>query len=169
MSAKSKKMPTPDELLAEVHGLPSAKTYAFDDYIEVIDALQKKDHSYADIAAFLKERLGFDATRGQVYRALNIWRADRKAEQLRAEGVEIDDRSERNEWELEAEEFEQRAGESVREWLIEHFPADDFPNPAVSHYGILQEAIRPYREQAEAEKAAAEADEATKSSHEHTK
>lgn len=75
MSPK-KKVPTPDDLLAEVQGLEAAKTYAFEDYLPVIDVLKKKGHSYSDIASFIKERLGITASRGQVYRAYQIWLAN---------------------------------------------------------------------------------------------
>jgi hypothetical protein len=45
MPAKSRKKPTPDELLAEVKGKESAKTYEFEDYLEVVDQLVQKDYS----------------------------------------------------------------------------------------------------------------------------
>jgi hypothetical protein len=73
MSAKSKKKPTPDELLLEVKGQKAAKTYEFDDYLPVVDELQKKDYSYAQIAEFLETRLGIKVSRGQVYRAYQMW------------------------------------------------------------------------------------------------
>lgn len=58
MSAKSKKMPTPDELLAEINGQPDAKTYEFEDYLPAIDAMQRKNHSYAEIAQFFEGPAG---------------------------------------------------------------------------------------------------------------
>ncbi len=76
MTAKTKKKPTPEELLIEVQGQAAAKTYEFEDYLPVIHALQQKGHSYADIAEFIKDRLGISASRGQIYRAYQIWLAD---------------------------------------------------------------------------------------------
>ena len=73
MKSKLKKKPTPEELLVEVKGQEAAKTYEFEDYLPVVDALQKKGHSYADIAKIIQERLGITASRGQVYRAYQIW------------------------------------------------------------------------------------------------
>ena len=73
MKTKAKKKPTPEELLVELEGQAAAKTYEFDDYLPVIDAMQRKGYSYAKIADFLKERLGITASRGQVYRAYQIW------------------------------------------------------------------------------------------------
>jgi hypothetical protein len=70
---KAKRKPTPEELLVEVEGQGAAKTYEFEDYLSVIHALQQKGHSYADIAEYLKDRLGIIASRGQVYRAYQIW------------------------------------------------------------------------------------------------
>jgi hypothetical protein len=81
MAPKTKKKPTPEELLVEIQGQEAAKTYEFEDYLPVIHALQQKGHSYADIAQYIKERLGIIASRGQVYRAYQIW----LAEQARAE------------------------------------------------------------------------------------
>lgn len=74
--ARSKPKPTPEELLVEVQGQEAAKTYEFEDYLPVIHALQQKGHSYAEIAGFIKDRLGITASRGQVYRAYQIWLAE---------------------------------------------------------------------------------------------
>jgi len=71
--SKSKKKPSPAELLAEVKGQKPAKTYEFDDYLEVVDELKRKENSYADIATFLAQKLGISVTRGQVYRAHCMW------------------------------------------------------------------------------------------------
>ncbi len=76
MAPKTKKPPTPDELLAEVRGRGAAKTYAFQDYIEVVDHMNSNGYSYAKIAEFLTEKLGYGISRGQVYRAHQIWLED---------------------------------------------------------------------------------------------
>ena len=86
MPPKTKKKPSPEQLLAEVKGLKPAKTYAFDDYVEVIDELHRKDYSYADIAKTLSEKLGIPVARGQAYRAHMLWKADvRRIEEQEAE------------------------------------------------------------------------------------
>jgi hypothetical protein len=87
MATKTKKKkPSPGELLAEVKGRPAAKTYEFEDYVEVIDEMQRKDFSYAKIAIFLSERLEYPITRGQVYRAHQLWlEAKRYAEEQERE------------------------------------------------------------------------------------
>lgn len=84
-----KKIPSPDELLSEVQGIESSKRYPFEDYMSVVHQLQQKDYSYAKIAAFLKERLGFEVSRGQVYRAYQIWLEEaRLADERAREGEE---------------------------------------------------------------------------------
>jgi hypothetical protein len=65
--------PSARELLAEVKSRPASKTYAFEDYLEVVHELKTKGESYADIAAFLAKRLGIEIKRGQVYRAYQLW------------------------------------------------------------------------------------------------
>jgi hypothetical protein len=65
--------PSARQLLAEVRSRPAAKTYAFEDYLEVIHELKTKGESYADIAGFLAKRLGIEIKRGQVYRAYQLW------------------------------------------------------------------------------------------------
>lgn len=69
--------PTPEQLLIEVKGKASAKTYEFDDFIEVVDELHRKEYSYADIAEFLARRLKISVSRGQVYRAHRMWRVEK--------------------------------------------------------------------------------------------
>ena len=76
MKNKLKKKPSPEDLLAEVQGQQPTKTYEFEDYLPVIHALQQKGYSYAGIAEYIKERLGFIASRGQVYRAYQSWLAE---------------------------------------------------------------------------------------------
>ena len=73
MSPKNKRKPSPKELLEEVRTFKPARTYEFDEYLDVVHELKNKDHSYADIAAFLTEKLGIAITRGQVYRAHMLW------------------------------------------------------------------------------------------------
>lgn len=103
MSAKSKRKPSPEDLLAEVRGIESAKTYEFEEYLEVVHELQQKDYSYAKIAEFLKERLGIEVSRGQVYRAYQMWLEERSAveEQEFADAQPPDDFQDRFDRELE--------------------------------------------------------------------
>ena len=161
MSAKSKKKPTPEELLAEVKGKESAKTYEFWDYIEVVDELVKKDYSYAKIAEFLADKLGIEINRGQVYRAYQMWLAEqqrveeeaRHAEEYEHEradkGAEPDFVQQMNAFRREAaDEILQRLKEKFREEL------NQFP---VTSEDILRTALQTIeesrRDDAEAEEA----------------
>jgi len=83
-----KKKPSPGELLAEVKGQPAVRTYEFDDYVEVIHEMQSKGFSYAKIAEFLTEKLGYAITRGQVYRAYQLWAQVQEEEQRQKEEAE---------------------------------------------------------------------------------
>jgi hypothetical protein len=79
-----RKFPTPEQLLLEVQGKGAAKTYEFDEYIEVVDELHRKDYSFADIADYLEKRLGISVNRGQVYRAHRIWLNEKSRAELDA-------------------------------------------------------------------------------------
>jgi hypothetical protein len=82
MNPKNKaRTPSPRELLAEVKSRPAARTYAFEDYLEVIHELKMKGESYAEIADFLAKRLGMEIKRGQVYRAYQLWLEDRAGQE----------------------------------------------------------------------------------------
>ena len=75
--------PSPTELLNEVRKQPVARTYAFEDYLESVHELKSKGHSYAAIASFLGKRLGIAVSRGQVYRAYQLWLARRRTRAAR--------------------------------------------------------------------------------------
>jgi hypothetical protein len=84
MASSKRNRPTPEELLVEVKGKNAAKTYEFDEYIDVIDELHRKDYSFADIAEFLGTRLGISVNRGQVYRAHRMWLNEKNRAELNA-------------------------------------------------------------------------------------
>ena len=160
MAPKQKKKPTPEELLVEVEGQQAAKTYEFEDYLPVIHALKQKGHSYSDIAEFIKERLGITASRGQVYRAYQIWLQEAS---LAEEGIaQQEDFGPAREFEDEIEEKVQAHAEDLIDSLREKFPDD--PNEPWNDADVIihrASAILTERREAEqaADAAAAEADE----------
>ena len=46
-----KKRPTPEQLLAEVKGKEAARTYEFEDYLEVVHELVQKEHRHSIVRA----------------------------------------------------------------------------------------------------------------------
>lgn len=155
---KPKKKPTPDELLAEVHGIEAAKTYPFEDYLQVVHALQQKDYSYAKIAEFLKDRLGFNVSRGQVYRAYQQWLA---AQQDTIE--EESGHSEEPTFEDEYEEILEQNANALIEELREQ-EANGVGEPWNDPYSIVKRAAaildKEVADAKSAEEAAAAADRA---------
>lgn len=149
-----KKKPSPGELLAEVKGRPAAKTYEFEDYVEVIDEMQRKDFSYAKIAKFLSERLEYPITRGQVYRAHQLWleakRYDEEQEReeeaaeaaYRAEHPDEDsvptfDPVEMSE-EAKQERLLSRAVGDVAGYVVKNFPEGSIPG---SHRDLVRRVL----------------------------
>ena len=156
-----KKKPTPDELLAEVKGKEPAKTYEFEDYIEVVHELVQKEYSYAKIAAFLVEKLGMEISRGQVYRAYQIW--------LQAQQYAEDQERQAEEYECELVEdgsepvfvqqmnaFRREAANEILQRLKEKFREELNQFPVTSE-DILRTALQTIeetrRDEAEAEEA----------------
>lgn len=157
-----KKKPSPDELLAEVRGRGPAKTYEFEDYIEVIHEMQDKNFSYAKIAEFLSERLGYSIARGQVYRAYQTWlevRAEVEKEQAEAEHLaSLDDRTdfdpEDHLWREREEKLSQATGALIR-FLLGTYPEGSLPG---THLDVLKRAVAFYDEKARDDFAAEQAD-----------
>ncbi len=142
-----KRKPSPEELLAEVKGLKPASTYEFDEYLDVVNELKNKDHSYADIAEFLTEKLGIAVTRGQVYRAHMMWlemqeemeRQEDEARRAREEQEKEEEEARRAQEEMEEPEFPEppevldkdevkrrEMADDVVKFLIEKYPHDSF-------------------------------------------
>ena len=161
MAPKTKKKPSPEDLLVEVKGQSAAKTYEFEDYIQVIDELQRKEHSYSDIAEFLKDRVGISASRGQVYRALQLWRA--KQEELANDATEFQPEGEQGDGDPAsiALVFERDAGRKLLADLADEYRGDEVPD-MVSIAGILREAVKIQQQAAADENAAETADEKQK-------
>jgi hypothetical protein len=125
-----KKKPSPAELLAEVRGRGPAKTYEFEDYIEVVQEMQAKNFSYANIAQFLSERLGYTITRGQVYRAYQTWLEGMKeAEREQEEQEQVESMLNRRDFdptEREEQEKWRSVTEAKRDLL--KYAMDKYPN-----------------------------------------
>jgi len=170
MTAKSKKnKPSPEELLSEVKGRPRDKTYEFEDYVEVIHEMKSKDFSYARIAAYLSERLGYDITRGQVYRAYQLWcemkdeeareEAERKreAEEAAMPTGDEDDSGpdDPDSEEDEAAYAEAKAVSDVLEYAMRKYPAGALPNGL---RGLCKRLLAVVDEEARSEFAAEESD-----------
>ena len=158
MATKSKKKPSPADLLAEVKGQKPAKTYEFDDYIEVVDELHRKDYSYADIAKFLAERLGISVTRGQVYRAHNLWLEDKEAQaeaEAEAQRFADEEGTEPPETMDEGAVAMNRAAGAVLKFLLGEYPDGSLPE---SHAEVLKLAMTFLDEDARNEYLAAEED-----------
>jgi hypothetical protein len=103
MPPKKKRL-TPEELLVQIQGEEAAKTYEFEDYLPVIHVLYtEKGHSYSDIAKFVEERLGITASRGQVYRAYQMWLAKKNETDADRASAEAYDES-RPEYEVRVDE-----------------------------------------------------------------
>ncbi len=137
MPTAKREVPSPEELLSEVRGKKAARTYEFEDYIEVVDELQRKDYSYAKIAEFLAERLGIEVSRGQVYRAYQIWleEKEREAEAARDERLE---QLEPSESKLDSDEMAiEQAIAGVLGYLTKEFPEGVY----FGHDVILQAAL----------------------------
>lgn len=159
MTAKSKKIPSPDEVLAEVLGKQPEKTYPFEDYLQAVHEMQNKGFSYAKIADFLGERLQMKISRGQIYRAYQTWLLTR-SDEPDERGLEIpEDRDEYGEMLSEAvQELRQKA----EEWFqAPHYP-EDFGDDVIC---AAADQIRAAHEQQQAdERAAEEADKLTEKS-----
>lgn len=161
MKSKTKKKPTPHELLAEVKGKGEAKTYQFEDYIEVIDEMQKKDYSYAQIAQFLQDRLGIAVNRGQVYRAYQLWLEFKEQEEReRAEAEEEArrqgylDEEPPSEEELKERAIASAAGDVIR-YVADTYSGEKKPGTVLE---IIERARLILDENARAEHEADEAD-----------
>jgi len=144
---KSKKIPTPEELLTEIQGQPAAKAYAFADYLPVLHAMQQKGFSYADMSEFLKKRLGFVASRGQVYRAYQAW---------------LEEQRQSGESDFEPEptfqnEYDEKVYQRAQELIDELQERDNANEPWDSPRAILREAVRILEDRDASEKAAEEA------------
>ncbi len=153
MTAK-KKIPTPDELLAEVRGIEVAKTYPFDEYAPVIHELQQKGYSYAKIAEFLQERIGMKMSRGQVYRAYQLWLATRDTDEPVVD-VEL---GPENEHERILQDGAEHLREHMVNWAMHSGYPEDFGEDAIC-YAADQIRAEAAQQQAD-ERAAEEADKA---------
>ena len=152
-SRNNAKTPSPRELLAEVKSRPAARTYAFEDYLEVIHELKTKGDSYADIAGFLAKRLGMEIKRGQVYRAYQLWLGDRMGHgQPTADGREHEERSEPVSEEESTPKAEARAVEQLVSILDGKF------SKGLSHRLLLRRALGVIEEREEYERLAQQED-----------
>jgi len=162
-----KRKPSPAQLLAEVKGKEPAKTYEFEDYLQVIHELVEKDYSYAKIAAFLAGKLGMEISRGQVYRAYQIWsdEQERSAEEARqAEEYLIQQAEDGPEPDVEdgpddadkMNAFWDRAAADIRTYLKKKY-AKECKDLGLPEEFVLRRALEPYeqarRDEAEAEEA----------------
>jgi hypothetical protein len=150
MTAKSKKIPTPDEVLAEVLGKQPEKTYPFEDYLPAVHQMQNKGFSYAKIADFLGERLEMKISRGQIYRAYQTWLINRSDEPDEREPDMPEDRDEYEEMLAEAvRELRQKAEERFQ---APHYP-ENFGDDVIC---AAADRIRAVHEQQQADERAAE-------------
>lgn len=137
---KPKKKPTPSEFLANVRGESRAKTYEFDDYIEAVDELiERKGYSYADVAAYLAEKLGIAVTRGQVYRAHGLWtKMKEEDEEERRNSAMADEEGFRSPEEEEQQKLMNQAATKVVRFVEDSFPRE---SPLGNHAEILKLAL----------------------------
>lgn len=162
MVTRSKKRPSPIQLLAEVQGVKPAKTYEFDDYLEVVHELKGKDYSYADIAKFLADKLGISVTRGQVYRAHGLWlevrhEAEKQAEEeayLRSLDAENDVVVDTDTEEL-AQRLQNEAAVDLLSYIRKKYPEGSLP---VDEAGLLKRALAFVDSETRDEQGAAEED-----------
>jgi virulence-associated protein VapD len=145
MASKTKKKPSPAELLTEVKGLKPAKTYEFEDYLEVVDELKRKENSYADIAEFLTQKLGIAVSRGQVYRAHMLWleakeefeREQAEAQREYEEMIAEEGREPPEELDEQERILQEIASDVVR-YLVEKYPHNKFPG---EYSDVLKRAL----------------------------
>jgi len=167
---KKKKRPSPDELLAEIRGKAPAKTYAFGDYMEAIDAMQKKGFSYAKTAEFLSERLGYPITRGQVYRAYQLWlEVQRQHEEDQARNESL---AKQSPFDFDPEEYEQEkaeramtaAAEDLLRYALDKYPQGSLPCETKD---VFKRVVAMFDEDVRNDFAAEQADKQLKSNNDH--
>ena len=145
-------------MLAEITGQQAPKTYAFEDYLPVAHEMQEKGFSYADIAKFLGERLSMTISRGQIYRAYQIWLTDRDEA---AEHDEIGRRDDGEPYTID-DEIQEKLTENARE-VIDMLTQRASNAPYDDPHSILTTAVNTLeQEYAAAAKAEADADAADK-------
>ena len=166
MAPKKNLIPTPEQLLEEIEGKPSAKQHALDEYMEAVHAVKQKGYSYAYISEFLSERLGGKFSKGQVFRYYKQWlKVQNSIDEAVASGARFadgdadlpPDLSGMTEEEQREYEVEQDA-KKIRECMEELFPDDESrAHRAWGSYPELLEAVAaPY---IQAERDEREADE----------
>jgi hypothetical protein len=150
--------PSPFELLEEITQQGTAKTYQFEDYLEVIDQMHKKDFSYAKIADFLTQRLGYSVTRGQVYRAYNQWLELKEMEEEKAELERLAADFDEPDFDPEEDQENQKLNEAaatVLKFILDKYPAGSVPGDAL---GIAKRIVIYLDEDARADFQAGESD-----------